>query len=887
MKSLTQTNLVNLNVNPCKMCMPMGAISAFCGIEDCATILHGSQGCATYIRRHMATHYNEPVDVASSALTEQGTVFGGAENLLKGIDNLIALYQPKVIGVATTCLAETIGEDVPAILEQYREQHPQADVKLIHVPSAGYAGTQYEGFFRALRAVVEQTEMDARPNGCVNLVVPMLSPADSRYLKWLLSEMGLSCILLPDLSETLDGGHNPHYSRLKTGGTPLSAIAKMAGAKVTVELSAFLSEEASPGRYLQERFGTPLVRLALPCGLRGMDALLKALVDCGGTYTEALKKARARYVDAMIDSHKYNGEGRAAVFGEPDFVYAAARLCCENGVVPVVAATGSVCGELQEKLRGELEETAATCFVDMPAVQDDCDFKELEKLAADHKANLMVGNGDGRRVAARLGLDLIRCAFPIHDRVGGQRVRTLGFDGSLQLLDRITNSLLKHKEEGFRKEVYDQYYLKNGLAPALLLQPLKEAQEPRPAGRGEAKAIAEKTLAHPCFHCGASQNARIHLPVAPKCNIQCNYCVRKFDCPNESRPGVTTAVLTPQEALEKYKAVKASVPNLTVAGIAGPGDALANFDETAETLRLIRAFDPDVTFCLSTNGLMLPLYAQQLIDLGVTHVTVTLNAVDPEIGARIYHHVEYLGQRFTGVAAASVLLANQLAGLKYLTQHGVVCKVNTVAVKGVNTEHIPAVAEKLSKLGIYVNNIMPMIPVEGAAFADVPQLAHREITQLRERCAPYVKQMHHCRQCRADAVGTLDSDVSIHYRNFREAAAQPKCTRYAVASKSGMLVDQHFGHAEEFYIYESNGSTVRFVEKRPVSRFCTGKEDCEGAEARMEGMLKAVGDCDGVLCLRIGYTPSQRLKQQGKQVITTYERIEDAVRHAAKGDTPV
>ena len=115
------SNLVRLNVNPCKMCMPMGALTAFFGIRNCMTILHGSQGCSTYIRRHMATHYNEPVDIASSSLTEQGTVFGGGENLIRGLENLIRLYRPEVIGVATSCLAETIGEDVPAILESIPE----------------------------------------------------------------------------------------------------------------------------------------------------------------------------------------------------------------------------------------------------------------------------------------------------------------------------------------------------------------------------------------------------------------------------------------------------------------------------------------------------------------------------------------------------------------------------------------------------------------------------------------------------------------------------------------------------------------------------------------------------------------------------------------------
>jgi nitrogenase molybdenum-iron protein alpha/beta subunit len=149
-------NFVDLNVNPCNMCMPMGASMAFAGIDRCITILHGSQGCATYIRRHMATHYNEPVDIASSSLTEEGTVFGGEANLLKGLKNSIELYHPEVIGVATTCLAETIGEDVAAIVQKFREQNPDTGVKIINASTAGYGGTQFEGYMSTLRAVVSR-----------------------------------------------------------------------------------------------------------------------------------------------------------------------------------------------------------------------------------------------------------------------------------------------------------------------------------------------------------------------------------------------------------------------------------------------------------------------------------------------------------------------------------------------------------------------------------------------------------------------------------------------------------------------------------------------------------------------------------------------------------
>ncbi|MGN6712995.1 nitrogenase cofactor biosynthesis protein NifB [Anaerocolumna jejuensis] len=265
----------------------------------------------------------------------------------------------------------------------------------------------------------------------------------------------------------------------------------------------------------------------------------------------------------------------------------------------------------------------------------------------------------------------------------------------------------------------------------------------------------EKTKSHPCYNGCNHENARIHLPVAPGCNIQCNYCVRKFDCVNESRPGVTTKILTPKEALERYRQVKEEQPNLSVVGIAGPGDALCDFEKTKSTLQLIRQYDKDITFCLSTNGLMLPRYAGEIIALGVSHVTVTLNSVDPAISAKIYRYIRYEGVEYIGEKAGEMLLSNQLEGLKKLVEGGVVCKANIVALKGINDRHIPEIAEKVKALGCYIVNIMPFIPVRGSGFENLPLTSPEEIARLRKECGQTILQMHHCRQCRADAVGCL------------------------------------------------------------------------------------------------------------------------------------
>jgi nitrogenase molybdenum-iron protein alpha/beta subunit/MoaA/NifB/PqqE/SkfB family radical SAM enzyme len=832
----------------------MGAVSALSGIKGCMTILHGSQGCATYIRRHMATHYNEPVDIASSSLTEEGTVFGGEANLLKGIKNLINLYNPQVIGICTTCLAETIGEDTGAIAKKFYEQNPGTNVDIINVASPGYGGTQNEGWFAALRAVVGQVKPDKTPNGKVNIITPQISPADTRWLKNFLTEMDIDYILLPDISDNLDGVTEKPYNRLKMGGTPLSDAAKMAGARLTIEFSEYTNTDNSPAEYLRKEYGVPFVKLPLPAGVRAVDVLIKTLESAGGVVTENILKERGRYLDAMVDSHKYCSEARTVVFGEPDFVTAVVRLCCENGILPVVIATASVSDKLKENLNSETKECQEFCFEGEIYITDDSDFAEIEKLCVEMNANLLIGSSDARRISHRLNIPLIRCAFPIHDYIGGQRVRVLGFEGSLNLLDQAANAMIERTETSFRSELYQQLF----------------------------KSNHNRTAAHPCFGEHACHNARVHLPVAPKCNIQCNYCLRSFDCMNESRPGVSSKILTPFEALDRYITLKRSIPNVTVAGIAGPGDALANFDETRETIRLIREYDPDVTFCIATNGLMLPQYAGELKALGVSHVTVTVNAVDPVIGAKIYKHIHFMGETYTGIEGASILIANQLAGIKIITDSGIICKVNCVTLKGINDGHIYDVTRKAAELGAFMTNIMPHIPVKGSVFEGLDRMSNKGIEALRTQCGVNIKQMTHCRQCRSDAAGTLAGDISLDFRKAAPpATVRTETRKFAVATKTGAIVDMHFGHVQDFYIYESDGEQVKFIETRSVSKYCNGP-DCNDKEDRWDSVIKAVQDCSAVLALRTGMTPEKRLKENGINVITTYERVETAVLLAAK-----
>jgi len=268
---------------------------------------------------------------------------------------------------------------------------------------------------------------------------------------------------------------------------------------------------------------------------------------------------------------------------------------------------------------------------------------------------------------------------------------------------------------------------------------------------------------HPCFGGDHSKAGRIHLPVAPGCNIKCGFCERKFDCANESRPGVTSRVLTPQQAVERVRLVKTHMEQkggaqLKVVGIAGPGDPLAN-PKTFETFSLVREAFPEMTLCLSTNGLQLQEKLPQILEADVHSLTVTINALTPATGAKVYEWINHNGQRFDGETAAAILLERQLCGLEAAAKAGLMIKVNNVYIPGVNDHETIDLAVEVRNLGADMMNIIPVIPVGKFANIEMPSDATMEI--VRNQAELILSQARHCKQCRADAAGVVGNDINL------------------------------------------------------------------------------------------------------------------------------
>ncbi len=391
---------------------------------------------------------------------------------------------------------------------------------------------------------------------------------------------------------------------------------------------------------------------------------------------------------------------------------------------------------------------------------------------------------------------------------------------------------------------------------------------------------------HPCFHKDVRhQFGRVHLPVAPKCNIQCNYCNRKYNCANENRPGVTVATLSPQQALSYLEEVVNKDPRITVAGIAGPGDPFANPLETVKTLELVRERFPEMLLCVSTNGLNIAPYINALADLKVSHVTITINAVNPDLGMQIYAWVRDGKLIYRGRAAAELLLERQLQAVSLLKQAGIIVKINSIIIPGINDEHFASIAQKAAELGADLFNCIPLLPTADTVFHDVPEPSPETIREIRQRIKKYLPQMEHCNRCRADAVGLLGEAPVEEFRRMLHQSSRlttnPDNDRpyVAVASQEGVLVNQHLGEASRLLIFAKTDTGIRLVETRKTPEPGTGKQRW----IQLAGIIK---DCCILLVNGIGTSPREVLEYEGITIFVTQGLIAEELRSIFEGRNP-
>ncbi len=420
----------------------------------------------------------------------------------------------------------------------------------------------------------------------------------------------------------------------------------------------------------------------------------------------------------------------------------------------------------------------------------------------------------------------------------------------------------------------------------------------------ENAGIGAGAAGHPCFDPAArGESARVHLPVAPRCNIQCLYCDRGSDCPNESRPGLSSSILSWRAAGAYVDEIRARIPNLRVVGVAGPGDPFANPEETLAALESVRRAHPDLLLCAATNGLAAGAYAADMAALGLSHLTVTMNAATPGTGARIYGWIRDGKRTRSGEEGAAVLIERQLATIEAFASRGVTVKVNFVLVPGLNGGEAGAVAREAKARGASFMNVMPMRPVPGTALGDLGEPGREELAAARAAAAESLRVLSHCGRCRADAAGRIGAaspewlpGLLASYASAGEAgcgetraglgetraglersiaidAARPYV---AVATMEGLLIDQHLGEAVEFSVYDPARKGQPFVERRAAPLAGGGGE-------RWEALAGILSDCSVVLASGAGEAPMRALGERGLPVVRAEGLIAEALARIGSG----
>ncbi|MDA8392280.1 MAG: nitrogenase molybdenum-iron protein subunit beta [Actinomycetota bacterium] len=441
-----------LVVNPEKACQPLGAVLASAGFERTLPLVHGSQGCVAYFRTHFSRHFREPVPAVSSSMTEDAAVFGGLNNMVDALENSTALYKPSMVAVSTTCMAEVIGDDLQNYIAKAREKEVIPDslkVPYAHTPS--FVGSHITGYDSMLRSILEyltigEPNEDAevterrshQPNGRLN-VVPGFDTyvGNLRELKRLLSLMGVRYTLLGDHSETLDSPATGAYD-MYPGGTPLAEAEDAANAVATILLQESATRQTA--KMMRAKWEHEVVTLPMPIGVANTDRFVTEVARLTGVAVpEAVTAERGRLVDAMTDSYAYLHGKRVALAGDPDLVVSLLGFLTEVGAEPVHVVCTNGDDAFEQRAKAVL---ASTPFGSKATVWRGKDLWHMRSLVFTEPVDLLVGSSHLKYLSKEAGVPLVRVGFPIFDRHHLHRFPIVGYQGGINLLSSVVNTVL-------------------------------------------------------------------------------------------------------------------------------------------------------------------------------------------------------------------------------------------------------------------------------------------------------------------------------------------------------------------------------------------------------------------------------------------------------------
>lgn len=427
-----------LVINPAKTCQPVGAMYAALGIHKCLPHSHGSQGCCAYHRKYLTRNFRDPVMASTSSFTEGAAVFGGGSNLKTAIKNVFAIYDPDIIAVHTTCLSETIGDDMPTFIHQ--AQVPEGKL-VIHANTPSYVGSHVTGFSNMVKAMVKYlAESEGKSNDKLNVIPGFVNPGDIREIKRLLKAMQAESIVFPDTSGVLDAPMTGKYDMYPSGGTRIADLKDSGNSKGTLALGWYASSDAA--FTLEKKCKVPAQILKTPIGIKATDEFLMAVSALTGSDIPAsIEEERGQVVDIMVDCHYHYHGKKVAIYGDPDLVIALTEFVLDLGMVPKYVLTGTPGEYFQTTVSDMLAEAGVT-----GKVKSGGDLFTLHQWIKEEPVDLLMGGTHGKFIARAEDIPFVRIGFPILDRSVHSYMPVVGYKGAMRVIEMISNTLLDRQD---------------------------------------------------------------------------------------------------------------------------------------------------------------------------------------------------------------------------------------------------------------------------------------------------------------------------------------------------------------------------------------------------------------------------------------------------------
>lgn len=442
-----------LRINPAKTCQPVGAMYAALGIHNCLPHSHGSQGCCSYHRTVLSRHFKEPAMASSSSFTEGASVFGGGSNIKTATKNVFALYNPDIIAVHTTCLSETIGDDMPTYISQMEDAGSIPEGKLvIHANTPSYVGSHITGFSNMVQGIVNYLpENNGAKNGKCNIIPGFVGPADMKEIKSLFAAMDVPYIMFPDTDGVFNAPTTGEYTMYPKGGAKVEDIIDSGNSEFTFALGSYASELGA--KTLEKKCKVPHKTLTAPYGIDATDELLMAISEVTGKpIPESIEYERGQLVDLMIDSQQYFQNKKVALIGDPDQMIALTQYCIALGMIPKYVITGTAIGSGFEK---KINAMLAEAGIEGSTVKANADFFDIHQWIKNEGVDLLISNIYGKFIARAENIPFVRFGFPVMDRYGHYLHPKVGYKGAMNLLENMCNVMLDKEERECAEEDFE------------------------------------------------------------------------------------------------------------------------------------------------------------------------------------------------------------------------------------------------------------------------------------------------------------------------------------------------------------------------------------------------------------------------------------------------